>query len=324
MTPLAITPDDVAAAEQRLADIAHRTPVMRSRTLDELTGSCVFIKPENLQRVGAFKIRGAYNAIAQFTPEQRRRGVVTFSSGNHGQAIALAARLLGVSATIVMPQDAPRSKLDATRGYGAEVRPYDRYQQDPQAIVDELVARHGLTAIPPFDHPHVMAGQGTLAKELFEDAGPLDALVTPVGGGGLLSGCSIAARQWSPGCRMFGVEPEAGNDAQQSLAAGRIVRIETPRTIADAAQSRSLGQHTFPVLQQCVEAIVTVSDDELVQAMRWLAGRMKLVAEPTGCLALAALLSRKLDLRGLRVGIVISGGNIDLARYAQLIGTPAD
>lgn len=323
MTPFAIDFDDIAAAHQRLHGIAHRTPVMRSRTLDALTGASVLLKPENLQRVGAFKIRGAYNAIAQFDAGQRRRGVVTFSSGNHAQAIALAARMLDVPATILMPADAPRMKVDATRGYGAEVRRFDRYREDPQAIVDGLVAEHGLTLVPPFDHPHVMAGQGTLAKELIEDAGPLDLLITPVGGGGLLSGCAIAAQAQSPGCRLFGVEPEAGNDAQQSLAAGRIVRIDTPRTIADAAQSRSVGQHTFPVLQRHVEAIVTVSDAELVAAMAWLAARMKLVAEPTGCLALAAVLSRKIDVSGLRVGVVLSGGNVDMARFAELIAHAA-
>ena len=318
---LAINYDDVAAAHARLDGVAHRTPVMRSRTLDEATGARIVIKPELLQRAGAFKIRGAYNAIAKLGGEQRRRGVVTFSSGNHAQAIALAAQLLGVKATIVMPEDAPRVKLDATRGYGASVELFDRYAQDGQDIVAALAERHAMTPIPPFDHPDVMAGQGTLAKELIEDAGPLDALVTPVGGGGMLSGCAIAAEQLSPGCRLFGVEPEAGNDAQQSLAAGRIVRIDTPRTIADAAQSRSVGRFTFPILQRKVEAILTVSDDELVQAMAWLAHRMKLVAEPTGCLALAAVLAGKLDLRGLRVGVVLSGGNIDLVRYAQLLSS---
>jgi threonine dehydratase len=322
-TSLPITFDDIAAAHQRLRGVVHRTPVLRSRTLDEAAGARIVFKPENLQRAGAFKLRGAYNAIAQFSPEQRRRGVVTFSSGNHAQAVALAARLLGVKATILMPQDAPQAKLDATRGYGAEVLRFDRYAEDPQARVATLVADHGMTLVPPFDHPHVMAGQGTLAKELFEDAGPQDVLITPVGGGGLLSGCAVAAQRWSPGCRMFGVEPEAGNDAQQSLAAGRIVRIDTPRTIADAAQSRSVGQYTFPVLQRHVEAVLTVSDDELVQAMAWLAQRMKLVAEPTGCLALAAVLARKLDLRGLNVGVVLSGGNVDIARFAQWLGGTA-
>jgi threonine dehydratase len=318
MTALAISYDDVAAAHQRIAGVAHRTPVLTSRTVDERTGAQVFFKAENLQRIGAFKIRGAYNAIAQFTPQQRAGGVVTFSSGNHAQAIALAAQLLGVKAVIVMPQDAPQTKLAATRGYGAEVRLYDRYAQDPVAIVTALAGQHGMTLIPPFDHPHVMAGQGTLAKELIEDVGPLDLLVTPVGGGGLLSGCATAAHHLSPGCRLYGVEPEAGNDAQQSLAAGHIVRIATPKTIADAAQSRNVGEYTFPVLQARVQAILTVSDAQLVETMKFMASRMKLVVEPTGCLAAAAVMHGKLDVKGLRVGVVLSGGNIDLARLAQL------
>jgi len=318
-TPLAISYDDVAAAHQRLAGIAHRAPVLTSRTADERTGAQLFFKAENLQRIGAFKIRGAYNAISQFTPEQRAGGVITFSSGNHAQAIALAARMLGVKAVVVMPEDAPQIKLDATRGYGAEVVPYDRYRTEPEPLLRQLAEERGMTAIPPFDHPHVMAGQGTVAKELFEDVGELDLLLTPLGGGGLLSGCSTVARHLSPRCRVYGVEPEAGNDAQQSLAAGRIVRIETPKTIADAAQSRSLGQHTFPVLRERVDGVLTVSDAELVETMKFIAGRMKIVVEPTGCLAAAAVLHGKLDVRGRRVGIVLSGGNIDLARFAALV-----
>jgi threonine dehydratase len=319
-TPLAISYDDVAAAHQRLAGIAHRAPVLTSRTADERTSATLFFKAENLQRIGAFKIRGAYNAIAQFTPEQRAGGVITFSSGNHAQAIALAARMLGVKAVVVMPEDAPQIKLDATRGYGAEVVPYDRYRTEPEPLLKHLAEERGMTAIPPFDHPHVMAGQGTVAKELFEDVGELDLLLTPLGGGGLLSGCATVARHLSPRCRVYGVEPEAGNDAQQSLAAGRIVRIETPKTIADAAQSRSLGQHTFPVLRERVDGVLTVSDAELVETMKFIAGRMKIVVEPTGCLAAAAVLHGKLDVRGQRVGIVLSGGNIDLARFAALVG----
>jgi threonine dehydratase len=319
MTSLAISFDDVAAAHERLRPVVHRTPVLRSRSFDERCGATVFFKPENLQRAGAFKLRGAYNAIAQFTPAQREAGVLTFSSGNHGQAIALAARLLGVKATVVMPIDAPQAKVDATAGYGAEVLRYDRYREDPEQVVAALVESRGMTLIPPFDHPHVMAGQGTLAKELFEDAGPLDLLVTPLGGGGMLSGCATAAHAMQPGCRVHGVEPEAGNDGQRSLAAGHIVRIETPRTIADAAQSRNLGRYTFPVIQQKVASIVTVSDDELVETMKFIATRMKLLAEPTGCLAAAALLHGKLETRGLRVGVVLSGGNVDLSRWAQLI-----
>ncbi len=320
MQALAITFDDIAAAHRRLDGIAIRTPLLRSAALDAQTGASIVFKPELLQRGGAFKIRGAYNAVAQLDAGQRERGVVTASSGNHAQALALAAQLLGVPATILMPTDAPQIKLAATRSYGAQVQLFDRYAQDGQQLAAALAAEHGMTMIPPFDHPHVMAGQGTLAKELIEDGGPLDLLITPVGGGGLISGCAVAAQHLSPGCRVFGVEPEAGNDAQQSLAAGHIVKIATPQTIADAAQSRNVGQHTFPVLQRHVRAVLTVSDDELRQAMAWLAQTMKLVAEPTGCLALAAVLTGKLDVRGLRVGVVLSGGNIDLPRYAKLIG----
>ena len=320
MTTLAISFDDVARAHQRLAPVVHRTPVMTSSTADERTGASLFFKCENLQRVGAFKIRGAYNAIAQFDAAQREGGVATYSSGNHGQAIALAARMQGVRALVVMPHDAPATKVAAARGYGAEVLPYDRYAEDGADVVRRVATERGMTVIPPFDHPHVMAGQGTLAKELFEDVGELDMIVTPVGGGGLLSGCATAARQLSPRCEIVGVEPEAGNDAQRSLAQGRIVRIETPKTIADAAQSRTLGQHTFPVLLALGARIVTVSDAELVETMKFFAARMKLVVEPTGCLAAAALLGGKLDVAGKRVGVVLSGGNVDLPRFAELIG----
>jgi threonine dehydratase len=320
MDELAISFDDVAAAHRRLAGVAQRTPVFTSRTADERCGAQLFFKCENLQRIGAFKIRGAYNAIAQFTPAQRSGGVITFSSGNHAQAIALAARLLGVKAVIVMPKDAPEIKLAATRGYGGEIVPYDRYREDPDAIVGAIARERGMTVVPPFDHPQVMAGQGTVAKELIEEVGELDVLVTPVGGGGLLSGCATAARAMSPGCRIVGVEPEAGNDAQRSLAQGQIVRIATPQTIADAAQSRSLGRYTFPVLQRLGAEIVTVSDAQLIETMRFFAGRMKMVAEPTGCLGAAALLGSALEVRGLRVGVVVSGGNVDLARFASLIG----
>jgi threonine dehydratase len=319
MTSLSISYDDVARAHERIAAVAHRTPVMRSSTGDERTGATLFFKCETLQRIGAFKVRGAYNAVSQFTPAQREGGVITFSSGNHGQAIALAAKLLGVKAVIVMPKDAPGMKVAATQGYGGEVVRYDRYAEDPAVVVKRIADERGMTFIPPFDHPHVMAGQGTVAKELFEEVGELDFIVTPLGGGGLLSGTATAARRLSPRCEIIGVEPEAGNDAQQSLARGEIVRIETPRTIADAAQSRSLGQHTFPVLRDLGARVVTVSDDELVETMKFFASRMKLVVEPTGCLAAAAVFTGKLDVRGKRVGIVLSGGNIDLDRFAQLV-----
>lgn len=319
-TDLAISYDDVARAHERLAGIAHRTPVLRSSTADARTGATLFFKCETLQHIGAFKIRGAYNAIAQFTPAQRQGGVVTFSSGNHGQAIARAAQLLGVRAVVVMPKDAPAMKVAATEGYGGEVVRYDRYAEDPAVIVERIASERGMTFIPPFDHPHVMAGQGTAAKELFEEVGSLDMIVTPLGGGGLLSGTATAARHFAPGCEVVGVEPEAGNDGQQSLAKGEIVRIATPVTIADAAQSRSLGRHTFPVLQQLGARIVTVTDDQLVETMKFFAARMKLVVEPTGCLGAAAVFGGQLDVRGKRVGIVLSGGNIDLARFASLVG----
>ena len=318
MTTLAISFDDVAAAHERIAPVAHRTPVMRSATANARSGATLFFKCENLQRIGAFKIRGAYNAIAQFDRAQREGGVVTFSSGNHGQAIALAAHLLGVKAVVVMPHDAAEMKVAATRGYGGEVVGYDRYGEDPAEVVGRIAQQRGMTFIPPFDHPHVMAGQGTLAKELVEEVGTLDMIVTPVGGGGLLSGCATAMRALCPQAEIVGVEPEAGNDAQQSLARGEIVRIATPQTIADAAQSRSLGRHTFPVLQQLGARIVTVSDEQLVDAMKFFASRMKLVVEPTGCLGAAAVFDGKLDVAGKRVGVVLSGGNVDLGRFAAL------
>jgi threonine dehydratase len=319
---LAIRFADIEAARERLRGVAHRTPVLTSRSADARTGARLFFKCENLQRTGAFKFRGAYNALAQFSPEQRARGVVAFSSGNHAQAIALAAQLLGIPATIVMPQDAPPIKIEATRGYGAEIVFYDRYREDREAIGRALAAERGLTLIPPFDHPHVMAGQGTAAAELIEDVGALDALVVCVGGGGLISGCAVAAKHLAPGCRVIGVEPEAGNDVQLSLAAGRIVHIDVPATIADGAQTQHAGQLTFPVIQALVAEIVTVPDAALVRAMRFFAERMKLVVEPTGALAAAAVFER-LALAGRRVGVIVSGGNVDLGRYAQLLGSGA-
>jgi len=323
MTSLAITFDDVARAHERIAGIAHRTTMMTSAIANTKTGASVFFKCETLQRSGAFRIRGAYNAVSQFTKPQREGGVITFSSGNHGQAIALAAHLLGVRAVVVMPKDAPAMKVAATRGYGGEVVHYDRYTEDPGIVVKRIAEERGMTFIPPFDHPHVMAGQGTVVKELIEDGGRLDVIVTPLGGGGLLSGSATSATHLSPGCEIFGVEPEAGNDAQQSLAKGEIVRIETPKTIADAAQSRSLGMHTFPVLQQLGAHVVTVSDVEIVETMKFFASRMKLIVEPTGCLAAAAVLTGKIDVKGKRVGVVLSGGNIDLERFAVLVNATA-
>ncbi len=316
---LAIDYADVAAAQGRLQGVAHRTPVMTSQTADDLTGARLFFKCENFQRMGAFKFRGAYNALAQFTTEQKRLGVCAFSSGNHAQGIALAARLLGIPAAVVMPQDSPAVKMAATRGYGAEVIPYDRYTQDREAIGRQLAEQRGMTLIPPFDHADVMAGQGTVAQELLEEVGPLDLLLVCLGGGGLISGCAVAARQLSPDCQVIGVEPEAGNDAQQSKRLGRIVRIDTPRTLADGAQTQALGQLTFPVIQALVDDIVTVSDAQLIEAMRFAAARMKMVIEPTGALAMAAALQGAVEVRGKRVGVVISGGNVDIAQLARYL-----
>jgi len=329
---LAITFDDVAAAAQRLAGHAHRTPVLTSRTADELSGARVFFKAENFQRMGAFKFRGAFNALARFSPAQRERGVIAFSSGNHAQATALAARILGMPSVIVMPQDAPAAKLAATRGYqagqpGSEVVLYDRYTEDREAIGRRLAEERGMTLVPPYDHADVMAGQGTAALELVEqvremDGGGLDALLVCVGGGGLISGCAVASKHLLPGIEVWGVEPEAGNDTQRSLAEGRIVHIDTPKTIADGAQTQHSGALTFPVIQALVKGIVTASDEQLVQAMRFFAERMKIVVEPTGCLGAAALMSRVAglpDLRGRRVGVILSGGNVDVRRYAELL-----
>jgi len=316
---LAIDYADVAAATQRLQGVAHRTPVLTSRTADELTGAQLFFKCENFQRMGAFKFRGAYNALAQFTPPQRAAGVVAFSSGNHAQAVALSARLLAMPATIVMPQDAPPVKIAATRGYGAEVVLYDRYTEDREAIGRRLAESRGMTLIPPFDHPHVMAGQGTAALELLQETGPLDLLLVCTGGGGLISGCATAARHLQPACRVVGVEPQAGNDVQQSLRAGTIVGIPVPQTIADGAQTQAPGKLTFPVIQALVSDVVTVSDDALKRAMRFFAQRMKIVVEPTGCLGAAAAFEQAVDVRGRRVGVIVSGGNVDLAQYAALL-----
>jgi threo-3-hydroxy-L-aspartate ammonia-lyase len=319
MNAFAIHYADVVAAHERIASVAHRTPVLTSRLADERTGAELFFKCENFQRMGAFKFRGAYNALAQFTPAQKAAGVVAFSSGNHAQAIALSAQLLGIDAVILMPRDAPISKVEATRAYGAEVIQYDRYTEDREALGLRLSTERGLTLIPPYDHPHVMAGQGTAAKELFEQSGPIDVLAVPLGGGGLLSGSAIAARALSPDCKVIGVEPAAGNDGQRSFRSGEIVRIDTPLTIADGAQTQYLGRHTFPVIQRYVDDIVTVTDAELIEAMRFFAGRMKMVVEPTGCLAAAAVLTGKFEVAGKKVGILISGGNVDLGRFAELL-----
>ena len=312
------TYEDVQRAAARLAGAAHHTPVLTSSTADALAGAQLFFKAENLQRMGAFKFRGGYNAIAALSDAQRARGVLTFSSGNHAQAIALGARLQGVAATIVMPSDAPAMKVAATRGYGGEVVFYDRYSEDREAIARGLAESRGLTLIPPFDDAQVIAGQGTAAKELIEAVGPLDMILTPLGGGGLLSGTALSAHALSPGCRVFGVEPEAGDDGRQPLRAGHVVEIAPPRSIADGALTTRLGQITFPLIQRLVEDVLTVPDAALVRTMGFFAERMKILVEPTGCLAAAAVLEGAAPARGLRVGVVISGGNVDLATFARL------
>ena len=303
--------DDVARAHERIKGKAHRTPVLGSATVDALAGASVFFKCENLQRMGAFKFRGAYNALSQLPPEDRRRGVIAFSSGNHAQAVALAGKLLGVATTIVMPAAAPKVKLDATRGYGANVVTYQR-DEDREAVTERLAREKNLKIIPPFDHPHIVAGQGTAAKELFEDAGPLDYLLVPCGGGGLLSGSALAARGLAPKCRVIGVEPAAGDDATQSFKQKKLVKIGVPDTIADGARTTSLGEVTFPIVRDYVSDMLTVSDDELLAAMFFLWERMKIVVEPTGALAACALLQKKLSAQGARVGVILSGGNVDL------------
>jgi len=318
--PALPTYDDVVAAARRLDGVAQRTPVLTSRTADDALGARLFFKAENLQRMGAFKFRGAYNALAKFDARQRKAGVVAFSSGNHAQAVALAARLLEMPAVIVMPHDAPAAKVAATRGYGAEVVVYDRYREDREAIGRGLAETRGMTLVPPYDHADVIAGQGTAAKELLDEVGALDALFVPMGGGGLLSGTALAVRALAPRCRLYGVEPEAGNDGQQSFRSGAIVHIETPRTIADGAQTQHMGELTFAIVRRDVDDVLTATDAELVQGMRFFAERMKIVVEPTGCLGLAAARARRAALAGQRVGVIISGGNVDLARYASLLG----
>lgn len=315
-----VTFEDVKAAHERIRPVAHRTPVLTSTTIDGLTGAQVFFKCENLQRMGAFKFRGAYNALAQLGADQRKRGVLAFSSGNHAQAVALAGKLLGIKAVIVMPSDAPRVKLEATRGYGAEVVLYNR-GDDREAISRKLSEERNLALIPPFDHPHIVAGQGTAAKELLEETGPLDVLMVPCGGGGLLSGCAVSARALAPKCRVVGVEPAAGNDVSQSYEQKKIVKIPVPDTIADGARTQAPGEITFPLILQNVDAMVTVTDDELLRAMFFLWERMKIVVEPTGALAACALLRGKVPVPGKRVGVVLSGGNVDLRWAAGVLAS---
>jgi threonine dehydratase len=314
-----VTYSDVVRAARRLKGVAHVTPTLTSRTADRTSDASVVFKCENFQRGGAFKFRGAYNAIAKLTPAQRRRGVITYSSGNHAQAIALAGQLLDVSTTIVMPQDSPETKVRGTKGYGGEVIFYDRYKEDREEIGRRLAAERRLALIPPYDHPDVIAGQGTATLELLRAAGELDALFVPLGGGGLLAGAALAAHELAPRCRIIGVEPEAGNDGQQSFRSGHIVHIPAPRSIADGAIVTHVGWHNFPIIKSLVSDIVTVTDDMLLDALRFFAERMKIVVEPTGCLAAAAVFSKAFHRPGDRVGVLLSGGNVDLKRFATFV-----
>ena len=313
-----VTFGDVVQAAERLRGVVHRTPVATSRTLDERLGATLFLKCENLQRVGAFKFRGAYNAIARLSPEERARGVLTYSSGNHAQAIALASRLLGVSATIVMPENAPTAKRRATEGYGASIVPYDPAKERREDVAERLRQEGNPALVPPYDHADVIAGQGTAARELIEDVGELDLLLVPCGGGGLLSGSALSARGLSAGCRVIGVEPEAGDDATRSFRTGVLHTVHNPQTIADGARTPYLGKLTFPLVLENVDDMVTVADDDLVRAMRFVWERMKLVVEPTGVLGLAAAMHGKVDVAGRRVGVILSGGNVDLAYALEL------
>lgn len=310
---------DVAQAHQRILPYLNKTPVLTSRTINELTGAQFYFKCENFQRMGAFKFRGAMNALSQFTAEQRKNGVVTFSSGNHAQAIALSAKLLGIPATIIMPEDAPKAKMDATKGYGGRVITYNRYTEDREKIGQQLAQKEGLTLIPPYDHPHIIAGQGTATKELFDEIGELDMLFVPLGGGGLLSGSLLSTKALSPDCKIFGVEPLAGNDGQQSLRKGEIIHIDTPKTIADGAQTQHLGNYTFEIIRNNVDDILTATDEELISAMQFYAQRMKMIVEPTGCLSLAAARQFGDKLKGKKIGIIISGGNVDIAQYGHFL-----
>jgi len=319
---LPVTADDVRDAAARLDGVAHRTPVVRSRTLDDLVRRRVVLKCENLQRVGAFKFRGAYNAASRLPVDQLSAGIVTYSSGNHGQAVALASRELGTRAVVVMPADVPRSKADAVAGYGAEIVTYDRYSGDRVAIGERLADERGMALVPPYEHPHVIAGQGTAALELLEDAGGLDALVVPVGGGGLIAGCATIATALCPGIRVVGVEPEAGDDTKRSLEAGERIRIDVPRTIADGQAAEIPGELTFEINRRLVAGIALVSDAEIVDAMRFAFDRLKMVVEPSGATGLAAVLTGRIDEiapGAERVGVVLSGGNVDARRFAALV-----
>ncbi|MFJ8600991.1 pyridoxal-phosphate dependent enzyme [Streptomyces shenzhenensis] len=316
---LPVTLQDVRDAAARIAGVAHRTPVLRSRTLDRLVGAEVRVKCENYQRVGAFKFRGAYNAVSRLPADQLARGVGAYSSGNHAQAVAPAARELSTTAVIVMPEDAPRAKREATAGYGAEIVTYDRCTEDRVAIGQALAAERGLALVPPYEHPHIIAGQGTAALELIEDVGELDALVVPVGGGGLIAGSAVAATGLLPGIRVVGVEPETGDDTKRSLEAGRRIAVPVPRTIADGQAAEIPGELTFSVNRRLLDGIVLVSDDQIREAMRFAFERMRTVVEPSGASALAALLAHRIDPLPRRIGVVVSGGNIDVGRFAELL-----
>ncbi|GGJ06507.1 threo-3-hydroxy-L-aspartate ammonia-lyase [Streptomyces brasiliensis] len=314
-----VTLADVQDAAARIKGVAHRTPVLRSRTLDELVGAEVFLKCENLQRIGAFKFRGAYNAASRLSPEQLAKGVAAYSSGNHAQAVALAARELGTTAVILMPEDTPRAKLEATVGYGAEIVTYDRYTGDRNAMGEALAADRGLALVPPYEHPHVIAGQGTAALELIEEVGDLDALVVPVGGGGLIAGSATAAKGLLPGIRVVGVEPEAGDDTKRSLEAGRRVSVPVPRTIADGQAADIPGELTFSINRRLLDGISLVSDDQIRDAMRFAFERLKSVVEPSGASGLAALLAQRIEPGPRRIGVILSGGNVGADRFAEIV-----
>jgi threonine dehydratase len=317
-----ITFDDLLRAKERLRGVAHRTPVLTSTQFNERAGCAVYFKAENLQRMGAFKFRGAYNKIASLSDEERRRGVIAHSSGNHAQAVALVSKIFGIPAVIVMPEDAPQAKVAATRGYGAEVVLYDRYRESREAISERLSAERGLTLVPPFDDYLVMAGQGTAALELLEDVPELDFLLVPCSGSGLLAGCAVAARHLRPSIRIFGVEPEAGNDTWQSFRQGERVEIPVPKTIADGLQVQTPGRLTFPIVQRLVEDILLVSDEELIATLRFILERMKVLVEPSGAAGAAVAFHRKFDFAGKRVGMILSGGNVDPGRLAGWLGAP--
>jgi threonine dehydratase len=318
---LPVTERDVRNAAAQLAGVAHRTPVVRSRTLDALAGTQAFLKCENFQRAGAFKFRGAYNAASRLPRERLEAGLATYSSGNHAQAVALVARELGTKAVIVMPEDAPKSKLEAVAGYGAEVVTYDRYGEDRVAIGERIAREHGLALVPPYEHPHVIAGQGTVALELLEDVADLDVLLVPVGGGGLAAGCATIATALRPGIRVIGVEPEAGDDTKRSLEAGQRIRVPVPRTIADGQAAEVPGELTFSINRRLLDGVELVSDAEIREAMRFAFDRLKLVVEPSGATALAALLARRFGRAPLKAGVVLSGGNVDSYRFIDLLGS---